>query len=355
MSTPRDLATIEKAPPPGTPQVGDNLWSKQGAGPPGPSIEGRHLGCADSELLRGREENAALERAALALSAGGLVGTWSLHPRPALRPAWTRACDRRCPGPSGLGRSSPRLTAGEALATSQGARRPLSLRQPGRLCAAVLQRCEMRCAAARTPPRWRAISWRDGEAAGWRSCPPSCSETVVIAEVDRRRAALSGVRGESSGGRGRVERRKPARRRGDASRTVAGSGRFGGDSEQPGAPVEGRRSGPWVRAAQADLAYSAGGSLRKRIPAACAEAPLLDGSEAEAALAAWPTCASRADRGARRGVRGRASSAARGRKSRRSEAPVWSGAPLRVLRWTVRGLIGSRRASGAWLKLEGRR
>ena len=81
-SRPRDLATIEKAPLPGTPQVGDNLWSKQGAGPPGPSIEGRHLGCADSELLRGREEDAALERAALALSAGELVGTWSLLSAP---------------------------------------------------------------------------------------------------------------------------------------------------------------------------------------------------------------------------------------------------------------------------------
>lgn len=203
------------------------------------------------------------------------AGSWGpgpLHPRPALRPAWTRACDRRCPGPSGLGRSSPRLTAGEALATSQGARRPLSLRQPGRLRAAIWQRCEMRRVAARTKPR-RGVT--PSEAAGWRSCPSSCSETVVIAEVDRRRAALSGVRGESSGGRGRVERRKPARRRGNASRTVAGSWRFGGDSEQPaacesreGAPVEGRRSGPWVGAAQADLACSAEGSLRKRIPAA---------------------------------------------------------------------------------------
>jgi hypothetical protein len=72
------FASIKKAPHPATPQVGDNLWSR-GASPSGLPIDGRHLGCASPDPLRGRSGNAALARMAPCCPPASSWGLCPIH------------------------------------------------------------------------------------------------------------------------------------------------------------------------------------------------------------------------------------------------------------------------------------
>lgn len=206
-----------------------------------------------------------------------------------LRPAWTRGSQHEVSGPIGVGVKLSVLDrrggAGDAARCSSAPE--LVTARPDHTPQGVW------------PPVNAAGGETSGGAAGWSVRPPSCSRTVVIAEIDGRRRAVRRPRRKLRAP-WRQGRWKPARRR---KRWERGGG-FPGNSRQRaacprgawsyrrsaradrgGAPVDGRRFGSWEGAARADPSCTAEGAAQA-VPTAERTLCSLTGARLERS---WPS------------------------------------------------------------------